>query len=427
MPTVVPPTELEVCGVGSTPNKGAAREAFRKFILAYHNLFGTTGTTTGALDTLGLTADTGASLIGFKQSGAGAVATTVQEKLRKYPDVVGMGADNTGAIESYSVFSAAIASGKMTLIPAGTYKLNGVNKVYTTDAWLGVLRLGDNNLNNSSDPQVLVGRNVDDTIAGNGHCFSDSSNVNRSGTISYNSFDARITTSGTQSYGHFAPFQNGMVYGSTGTVGYLYGYVDVPTITAGTAAYRLGVRVRDIVKSGSGAVTNNVGIWIDELTAGANGLNYAIRTIGSTPSKFEGAVEFTSGITIPSSPAQNPINSTGTGASLFAGRIQTTNILLTGDTSSDGAIAVGASTGLRLNAKTGSVYDAAMLNVGSSAYVWRVPTGTNDFAIVGKSGFNGTAPIAKPTVTGSRGGNAALASLITALASYGLVVDSTTA
>lgn len=42
-----------------------------------------------------------------------------------------------------------------------------------------------------------------------------------------------------------------------------------------------------------------------------------------------------------------------------------------------------------------------------------------------KVGFNNTAPIAKPTVTGSRGSNAALASLLTALASYGLITDST--
>ena len=42
-------------------------------------------------------------------------------------------------------------------------------------------------------------------------------------------------------------------------------------------------------------------------------------------------------------------------------------------------------------------------------------------------GFNGTAPITKPTVTGSRAANAALASLLTALAGYGLVTDSTTA
>lgn len=37
-----------------------------------------------------------------------------------------------------------------------------------------------------------------------------------------------------------------------------------------------------------------------------------------------------------------------------------------------------------------------------------------------------TTPIAKPTITGSRGGNAALADLLTQLANYGLIVDSTT-
>lgn len=42
------------------------------------------------------------------------------------------------------------------------------------------------------------------------------------------------------------------------------------------------------------------------------------------------------------------------------------------------------------------------------------------------TGFNNTNPIAKPTVTGSRAGNAALASLLTALANYGLVTDSST-
>lgn len=39
-------------------------------------------------------------------------------------------------------------------------------------------------------------------------------------------------------------------------------------------------------------------------------------------------------------------------------------------------------------------------------------------------GFLGTTGISKPTVSGSRGGNAALASLLTALASYGLITDS---
>lgn len=41
-------------------------------------------------------------------------------------------------------------------------------------------------------------------------------------------------------------------------------------------------------------------------------------------------------------------------------------------------------------------------------------------------GFFGSAPTIKPTITGSKSANAALASLLTALASFGLVTDSTT-
>jgi hypothetical protein len=44
----------------------------------------------------------------------------------------------------------------------------------------------------------------------------------------------------------------------------------------------------------------------------------------------------------------------------------------------------------------------------------------------GAVGFQGSNPIAKPAVTGSVAGNAALASLLTALASYGLITNSTT-
>ncbi|MFG3510245.1 hypothetical protein ACGF5F_32635 [Streptomyces sp. NPDC047821] len=42
-------------------------------------------------------------------------------------------------------------------------------------------------------------------------------------------------------------------------------------------------------------------------------------------------------------------------------------------------------------------------------------------------GFHGATPVAKQTVTGSRGGNAALADLLTKLATLGLIADGTTA
>lgn len=54
--------------------------------------------------------------------------------------------------------------------------------------------------------------------------------------------------------------------------------------------------------------------------------------------------------------------------------------------------------------------------------------GTNIFFNFGPDGlgFNGASRHAKPTITGSKGANAALASLLTSLATYGLVTDSTT-
>lgn len=46
--------------------------------------------------------------------------------------------------------------------------------------------------------------------------------------------------------------------------------------------------------------------------------------------------------------------------------------------------------------------------------------------ITGPIGFQGSPAISKPTVTGAKAGNAALADLLTTLATYGLIVDATT-
>jgi hypothetical protein len=42
-------------------------------------------------------------------------------------------------------------------------------------------------------------------------------------------------------------------------------------------------------------------------------------------------------------------------------------------------------------------------------------------------GFYNTTPVARPTITGSRGGNAALASLLAELTTMGLILNGTTA
>ncbi len=63
-------------------------------------------------------------------------------------------------------------------------------------------------------------------------------------------------------------------------------------------------------------------------------------------------------------------------------------------------------------------------DLGSSSLLWEELWVNNVRANGTGVAFNGTAPIAKPTVTGSRGGNAALASLLTQLAALGLITDS---
>lgn len=69
---------------------------------------------------------------------------------------------------------------------------------------------------------------------------------------------------------------------------------------------------------------------------------------------------------------------------------------------------------------------STVLNLATNAGTAVQISAAGDTKIIGKSGFNNTAPIAKPTVTGSKAANAALASVLTALANYGLITDSST-
>lgn len=229
-----------------------------------------------------------------------------------------------------------------------TYTPTGGSETTVQEALVpnkGSLRIdfGENGIaTNSSDPVVNVNRNVDDTgYAGNGHCFSDSSNVTRDGGISYNSFDCRINVSGTENYGHFAPFQNGIVHNTSGTTSILYGYVDVPSVTNGTVGVRYGIKINDVAKSGSGAVTNNYAIWIDEQTA-STAQKWGIVQKGSSKNLFEGQVFFQSLINL-----------------------------------HDTVIDKSAVAGTRIGVGTGSASDLAIMKADYSQYVMTVPTGTN--------------------------------------------------
>ena len=98
----------------------------------------------GANDFSALSAASGSSLIGFIQSGAGAVAETVQTKLRENVSVKDFGAVGNGTTDDTAAVQAAIAAvaaagGGVLNFPAGTYKLtSGLSDGGKTIQFVGV-------------------------------------------------------------------------------------------------------------------------------------------------------------------------------------------------------------------------------------------------------------------------------------------------
>lgn len=166
------------------------------------------------------------------------------------------------------------------------------------------LHVGNQLTNRSVDSVVLISRDVDDASgAGNGHAFSDSSDFSRSGGVAYNSYDARITISGTNSFDHYAAFQAAPVYGSTGTLDDYYGIYSDILVTDGTVVDSFALFASNANVSGAGQITNQYGLFIDNMLAGTN--NFSIFT-GSAQSLFGGDVII-----------RNPAGTAGTGSNLL--------------------------------------------------------------------------------------------------------------
>lgn len=76
-----------------------------------------------------------------------------------------------------------------------------------------------------------------------------------------------------------------------------------------------------------------------------------------------------------------------------------------------------------------NLHGSGQVNIGAGSGSLSIGGGNGDITIAGNAntlGFFSTTPVAQPTVTGSRGGNAALTSLLAALGNLGLVIDSST-
>jgi hypothetical protein len=128
------------------------------------------------------------------------------------------------------------------------------------------------------------------TGTGNRHGFDDNTTFQGAAASAYNSFDARAQIKGTNNLDHYVGFQVDATVNlaSGATLGYAAGHTYQPIIQNGTVTSTFGVSVADAALSGTGAITNQYGIFIAGLTNGTN--NWAIYTAAPTKSYFGGEI-----------------------------------------------------------------------------------------------------------------------------------------
>jgi hypothetical protein len=190
-----------------------------------------------------------------------------------------------------------------------------------------------------------------------------------------------VSNAGTAaSFAHNAVFNSGWKYVSTGAATLYQKYLGAHTWF--TAA--------------SGTAGNAIS-FTQALTLHASGG----LSLGSTSDPAAGYISASTGV-------KSPRVQTST-ASSFGSVLTETSMLVYADATYGAAIAgAGTTSDVTLLGRNGNV----ALTVNDTSGI--------------RLGFYGTSPQGKPTVTGSRGANAALASLLTALANIGLLVDSST-
>lgn len=192
------------------------------------------------------------------------------------------------------------------------------------------------------------------------------------------------------------------------------------TATGSTVGSMFGLYVSPLSNASTGTTVNNAfGVYIEAPTASATN-TYGLYVNGA--SRFVGSATFIGSISANSVTVADPSgtfkslantpNGQGAAAGVYVGNGQGAAVEL-----SDGT------TNVRLD-NGGGTFRVLKAGVQSN---FEVDLSGNT-KLRGGPGFYNTAPVAsRATVTGSRAANAALASLITALAATGLIADGTTA
>lgn len=163
---------------------------------------------------------------------------------------------------------------------------NGGNVGIGTNEPLAPLHIGNRNVNNSGNAQILISRVINSTV-NNDHAFADSSIYSPlTNGLAYASYDARINIAGSSNIDHYAAFQDGTVNNNSGIIDNYWGFISSVRTNSGTITDYQHFEATNI--KGNGNVTNQYGIRIRELLKGVN--NWAIYTDGNTKSYFGGKI-----------------------------------------------------------------------------------------------------------------------------------------
>lgn len=150
---------------------------------------------------------------------------------------------------------------------------------YNNTAPLAPIHVGNRNVINSSNAQVLVAGTYDNTSLLSGHAFSDGTLITGiTGSKAYAGYDGRVDIQGTGlAMDHYVSFQHGPSYNFTGTVTDNFGLYATSLFASGTVTNNYGAYLANPVKT-SGVLTNNYGLYIANQTSGSN--NFSIYSAG---------------------------------------------------------------------------------------------------------------------------------------------------
>jgi hypothetical protein len=267
---------------------------------------------------------------------------------------------------------------------------SGVTGSIHTDGGLGVakslfvgtmINVGSTSTN-SVDPIVNV--KLTRTSASNSHCFTDSctySKPTHPGPAygwAFNSFDARCVVSGSSNVDHYAAFQSDPNYSGFSAIlkDHFSLWTHAIVGNGATITNYHGAYFATPAKSGSGAITNEFGIYIENQTAGTN--KYPIYSLGTGTSRFAGDIAFAAG---------KGIDFSETTDSAVTGVVTTTEILTAFSAGSFTPEVKGTSTAGAMD-PTGVVKTGVWTRIGSCVFYqiyvkWTDHSGAGNMKITG--------------------------------------------